>query len=145
MTAPGAGPAVVLWLGGVRFEAAVRGHRLVVDQPREEGGTDQGITPVECLAVSVGTCVAFFVVRFCERHSLTPRGVRVTVGWDYAERPHRVGALRVAVEYDGDLDPALHDRLLKVAEGCTVHQTLAHPPEIRVLLTTTEGAHEPIV
>jgi uncharacterized OsmC-like protein len=128
----------VSWQGGVRFEAAVRGHRVLLDQPRDEGGTDEGMTPVEAMAVAVGSCVGYFVARFCQRHDLQPEALSVIVGWTYAERPHRVGALEVAIEYRGPLDDAMRDRLLKVAEGCTVHQTLAFPPEITVRLTTPE-------
>lgn len=128
----------VSWLGKVRFEATARGHRVLIDQPRDDGGTDEGMTPIEGLAVALGSCVGYFVARFCQRHDLQPEALAVTVGWTYAERPHRVGALEVAIEYRGPLDDAMRDRLRKVAEGCTVHQTLAFPPEITVRLTTPE-------
>jgi uncharacterized OsmC-like protein len=154
-TSPGE-RVVVRWLDGVRFEAVVGDHRLLLDQPADEGGTDEGVTPLQCLAISLGSCVAYFVVRFCTRHHLRPEGLSVTVGWEYAERPHRIGELRVAIAYRGDLEPAMRERLLQVAEGCTVHHTLTHPPDIRVALTIAESAfdetaprreehHEPIV
>jgi uncharacterized OsmC-like protein len=115
-TSPGE-RVVVRWLDGVRFEAVVGDHRLLLDQPVDEGGTDEGVTPLQCLAVSLGSCLAYFVVRFCTRHHLRPEGLSVTVGWEYAERPHRIGELRVAIAYRGDLEPAMRERLLQVAEG----------------------------
>lgn len=126
--------AVVAWRGGVRFEAEARGHRLVIDQPRDEGGTDEGITPVECLAVSLASCVAYFAARFAQRHAVTLEALRVSVTWDYAERPHRVGRFDVRLSYRGALDAAMRERLLAVAQGCTVHQTLTHAPDVTVTL-----------
>jgi hypothetical protein len=32
-------------LGGVKFEAGARGHRVLCDQPPANGGTDAGMTP----------------------------------------------------------------------------------------------------
>jgi uncharacterized OsmC-like protein len=89
------------------------------------------------------------------RHALPIQDLRVTTGWNYAEQPHRVGRVDVQVAFRGELEAAMRERLRRVAEACTVHQTLAHPPEIRVTLLekarnggTPRGEasiHEPIV
>ena len=129
--------AVVTWRGGVRFDADVRGHRMVIDQPKDEGGSDEGMTPLECLAVSLGSCVAYFAARFALRHNAAFEALRVDVTWAYAERPHRVGRFDVRVAYRGAIDRTMRERLLAVARGCTVHHTLTHPPEVNV--TFDEG------
>ncbi len=126
--------AVVTWRGGVRFDADVRGHRMVIDQPKDEGGSDEGMTPLECLAVSLASCVAHFAARFAQRHAVALDALRVAVTWDYAERPHRVGRFDVRMAYRGALDPTMRERLLAVAQGCTVHHTLAHAPDVTVTL-----------
>jgi uncharacterized OsmC-like protein len=95
------------------------------------------MTPIECLGVSLGSCVAFFAARFAQRHALPIDDLRVTTAWDYAEQPHRVGRFDVQIAFRGALDAAMRDRLQRVVEGCTVHQTLTHPPEIRVALSAT--------
>lgn len=33
------------FLGGVRFEVEARGHRLICDQPLDNGGGDEGMSP----------------------------------------------------------------------------------------------------
>jgi uncharacterized OsmC-like protein len=90
------------------------------------------MTPVECLAVSLGSCVAYFAARFAQRHGLPIQDLRVNTDWDYAEQPHRVGRFDVRISFRGTLDAAMRDRLQRVVEGCTVHHTLMHPPQIRV-------------
>ena len=43
-------------LGAVQFEISARGHRLYCDQPVENGGFDEGMTPPELMLASLGAC-----------------------------------------------------------------------------------------
>ncbi len=125
---------IISWTAGVQLAVEVRGHRLIVDQPKEEGGDDQGITPVEMFVASLGACIGYFAVRFCRRHNLPAAGLAVKMIWDYAEQPHRVGSLTVRVSLPVDFPSEMQDRLRKVVEGCTIHQSLTHSPQIAIVL-----------
>ncbi|MBI3610790.1 MAG: OsmC family protein [Nitrospirae bacterium] len=124
----------VSWIGGVQLAVEVRNHRLILDQPVEEGGQDQGMTPVEIFIASLGGCVGYFAARFCRRHGIPTVGLTIAVEWDYAERPHRVGTITVHVDLPARLDSEMKNRLRQVLEGCTIHQSLTHPPRISVVL-----------
>ncbi|NKE70013.1 OsmC family protein [Candidatus Manganitrophus noduliformans] len=124
----------ISWTAGVQLAVEVRGHRLIVDQPKEEGGDDQGITPVEMFIASLGACIGYFAVRFCRRHKLPTEGLAVHTTWDDAEQPHRVGTIRARVDLPKGFPAAMKDRLQKVVEGCTIHNSLTHPPQIAVRL-----------
>ena len=45
----------VAWLGHLKVEARVGPHRLLADEPREQGGDDTGPSPSELLLAAVGT------------------------------------------------------------------------------------------
>jgi len=122
----------VNWLKGAQLAVEVRRHRLLVDQPADEGGEDQGVTPVELLVASLGSCIGHFAARFCERHHLPADGLRVTMAWDYEEHPHRIGAMTARVHLPVELEPAMRGRMQKVLEGCTVHKTIEIAPTISV-------------
>ena len=54
--------------------------------------------------------------------------------WTMAENPHRVGHVDLAIHLPHRLTPELKDRLLKVAHGCTVHQSLTMAPGVTIKL-----------
>ncbi|MCC9310992.1 OsmC family protein [Kitasatospora sp. RB6PN24] len=127
------GRIVVEHVSGDSFAVAVRGHRMVVDQPVGDGGTDTGPTPTELFAASLVSCVAFYAGRYLARHGVDPQGLRVGAGFTMAtDRPARVSGLTVSIEVPDGLDPSRHEALLAVASHCTVHNTLHQPPTVEI-------------
>ena len=124
----------VSYRGGTRYDIVSGRHRIVTDQPVEDGGQDAGVSPVELFVGSVASCVAYFVGRFCIRHGISQDGLCVEAEWGMVENPHRVGHIGVSVHLSHDLTPELQDRLLKVAHGCTVHHSLTFAPTIDIKL-----------
>ncbi len=133
----------VAFHGGTRYDITSGKHRIVTDQPVGDGGQDAGMSPVELFVGSVASCVGYFVGRFCERHSISRDGLAVEAEWETAEGPHRVGAIRLAIRLPHRLTPELKDRLLKVAHGCTVHQSIVVAPKVEIQLNPhhTEVVH----
>ncbi len=107
----------------------------------EEGGQDQGITPVEMFVASLGTCIGYYGVRFCQRHHIPTQGFKMTMEWTYADQPHRVGSIVFRVELSVALDLAMRNRLQKVMEGCTVHQSINIAPGISIRISTPVEEH----
>lgn len=124
----------VAYHGGMRYDVTSGKHRIVTDQPVEDGGQDAGMSPVELFVGSVASCVAYFVGRFCERHHIPREGLIVDADWATAEGPHRVGQITIAIHLPHRLTPDLKERLLKVAHGCTVHQSIAVAPAVTIQL-----------
>jgi uncharacterized OsmC-like protein len=118
--------------GGARFDITSRGHRIVTDQPVEDGGQDAGMSPVELFIGSLAGCVAYFVGRYCARHKIACEGFTVEAEWSFAEQPHRVGSVSMRLNLPVKLTADQRERLLKVAHGCTVHQSIAIPPAVTI-------------
>jgi uncharacterized OsmC-like protein len=130
-------PIVVTHEDGLRFAAQVRSHRVVVDQPERAGGQDAGPTPLELLAVSLGSCVALYVRQFCHSRGLSYEGMRVEVDSVGAAAPHRIAELIVRVRLPIELPPHLHTLLERAATSCPAHHTLALGAKITVAVETT--------
>jgi uncharacterized OsmC-like protein len=115
---------------GAALEISVRNHRLIVDQPAEKGGKNEGMTPVELFLGSLASCVGYYAVRFCQRHNLPAEGLRVSMEWEYAKEPYRVSVMELHVDLPVRWNPEYNERFLKVIEGCTVHQSISQTPKI---------------
>ena len=125
--------------GGARFDIVSGRHTLVTDQPVEDGGQDAGMSPVELFVGSIASCVGYFVGRYCARHKIACEGFTVDADWSYAEQPHRVGSVSMRINLPAQLTPEQRERLLKVAHGCTVHQSITVPAAIRIDLSEGGG------
>jgi len=131
-------PIVVSWEGGARFTADIRGHKVTVDQPEKGGGDDSAPMPVELLPTSLGTCVALYVQRFLATRQLDASGLTVEVTSVGAPNPNRIAKFGIEVKIPGGVPEKYRDAVRRAAEGCTVHHTLTHAPEIVVAIR--EGA-----
>ena len=115
----------VAFHSGTRYDMTSGHHKVVTDQPVADGGQDAGMSPVELFIGSVASCVGYFVGRFCARHDITRDGLSVDAEREMVENPHRVGQITLAIHLPHRLTPDQKERLLKVAHGCTVHQSIA--------------------
>ncbi len=51
---------------GLTVSAESRGHKIVMDEPEELGGTDEGMNPVELALCSLGGCLSICASMFAE-------------------------------------------------------------------------------
>jgi len=72
--------------GGLSVESETRGFKIVMDEPKSLGGSNQGMNPVEGLLVSLGSCLVIVGAAFAKSHGIDLQDIRV--------------------ETEGDLDPA---------------------------------------
>ena len=61
-------------LGAVQFEIKARKNSVMSDQPEENGGFDEGMTPPELMLASLGSCAAFYAVDYLKRQKLPTEG-----------------------------------------------------------------------
>jgi len=120
--------------GGTRYDIVSGRHRLITDQAVEDGGQDAGMSPVELFVGSVASCVAYFTGQFCARHGISRDGLTVDAEWIMAEDPHRVGRIDIEIHLPHRITAELRERLLRVAHGCTVHQSLTVAPRVTITL-----------
>src|ERR1700690_2136968 len=92
-------------LGAVQFEIKAREHVIVSDQPPENGGFDEGMTPPELLLAALGSCAAFYAAAYLRKHKLAVEGTRVRVTGDKRKDPPRLDDFRIFVDVPAGLDP----------------------------------------
>lgn len=120
--------------GGDRFRIGVRQHVVQVDQPVGDGGTDVAPTPTELFVAGLASCVAFYARRFLARHHLPEAGLAVTAMFAMADRPARVGEIKLTVTVPDGVPDERRAALLAVASHCTVENTLEQRPQVTIEL-----------
>ena len=124
------------YIDGESYEVAIRGHRVVVDQPADSGGGDTAPSPTELFVASLASCVAFYAGRYLTRHGYSRTGLTVSASFEFAtDRPTRIGEIRMSVKVPTDLPESRWLALAAVARHCTVHNTMNNPPQVRIELT----------
>jgi len=126
-------------LGDVKFAATTRGHRIICDQPADNGGADSGMTPPEFLLASLGTCAGFYAAQYLKNHHLPQDGLEVVVHAEKAAAPARLGKFRIEVIAPG-LAAEHVAGLLRSVNACLIKNTLAMPPVIETEIHTQAHA-----
>lgn len=122
-------------LGGLKFEVESRGIKTISDQAFPVGN-NEGLTPVELMGSALGVCVAVYAAGYLERNSIPLEGFSVVLDFTMADKPKRVGAYELKVNVPQELTERQRASLSRIVTGCTVHNTLQHPPEIDIKLVT---------
>jgi uncharacterized OsmC-like protein len=107
----------------------------------EAGSAETTYSPFHMLASSLATCT-FSVMHSWASHAKIPDDdLTIEVHWQFADDPHRVSDMAVIFDWPS-LPPNRLTAAKRVAEMCTVHATLMHPPTIEILAASDLPAHE---
>src|SRR5215471_3002551 len=117
-------------LGAVQFEIKARQHTLISDQPAENKGYDEGMTPPELFLASLGSCAAYYAVDYLKRNHLEEAcTVRVTA--DKAKAPSRLDNFRIELEIPAELTSEQLNGVDQAVHRCLIHNTLLQPPSMK--------------
>ena len=119
---------------GTRVEAEARGFKVTVDEPEQIGGSNQGMTPVELLLSSLGSCLSITISLFSKPFHVEIKDLRVEVEGELdpmaamsndPEAHSGYQDIRVHVHIVSDAPANRIERLIKMAESkCPVSDTL---------------------
>ena len=123
----------IRYLDGVRFEAEARGHRVLCDQPADNGGADEGMTPPEFLLTSLGTCAGFYAAQYLRTRQLPADGLAVQVTAEKDSRPARLDRFTIEVNVP-ELEERHREGILRAVKSCLIHNTLVQAPQIEIHL-----------
>ena len=110
---------------GYEHEIEIREHRLIVDEPEDEGGGDAGPDP-DRAARGARSPPAPRSRSRCTRTGRNGSSAQVEVDVDYrAPSRDRPPASRSSIRIPAELTDEQRERLLVIAGKCPVHRTLA--------------------
>lgn len=108
---------------GYEHEIEIREHRLISDEPEEQGGGDQGPTPTELLAASLASCTVITMEMYANRKEWGLGAVEASVDFTEATADDPA-TFDVKITLGAELSDENRDRLLTIAGKCPVHRAL---------------------
>jgi uncharacterized OsmC-like protein len=124
-------------LGALQFQIKAREHTIECDQPLENGGFDEGMTPPELLLASLGSCAGFYAAQYLKKHDLATEGTMVRVTAEKVKTPARLDNFRIEVEIPSALNHEQQAGIEDAVRHCLIHNTLLHPPRIALDVTSS--------
>lgn len=104
-------------------------NSIIVDEPKELGGENAGLSPMELLAASIGSCTAITLRMYAERKKLELENVKVEVSFE-RDAEKNESRISLQVHLTGNLTDEQRKRLMEIAKKCPIHKTLSNPIEI---------------
>ncbi|HYU15999.1 MAG TPA: OsmC family protein [Candidatus Acidoferrum sp.] len=110
---------------GYQHDIEIRDHRLIADEPEDEGGDDAGPRPTELLAASLASCTAMTIEMYADRKGWDLGKVEVTVQYEVpsTETPPKFD-VTIRTPLQDALTDEQRERILVIAGKCPVHRTL---------------------
>lgn len=108
----------------MKHTVQVRQHRFTVDEPVDNGGEDEGLTPHEVYDSALGACKAMTVLWYANRKQIPVEDIEATVERDDSEERRGTYRLNVTLRITGDLTDEQRQELLRVADKCPVHKLM---------------------
>lgn len=118
--------------GGRKVLAKVGEHVVLTDQPKARGGGGEAPSPYSLFLASIGTCVGFYALAFCQSRDISCEGLDVS-GEFRTENGTLVGADLHIRPPDG-FPGKYRDALLRSVDRCSVKRSIRAQPDIRVHL-----------
>lgn len=124
----------IKYLEGQKFIAESRGHKIIIDQPKDKGGSDDGLSPLEVFLAAVGSCAGFYAKMYCQNAGIDAGNLEVNVSSSLtADKPIRFQDIEVKLYLGKDIAER-KSALLSFVANCPVHNTVKAATNIKFII-----------
>lgn len=119
--------------GKASYKAEIDGHEIWMGDGHVSDVAAP--SPVKYFAAAYATCHAMVSEAFLRKHKLADEGVNVTIDYQIAKSPKRIGSIQMSIELPVEIPEELSERYQATLNACTIAGTLAVPPTVETTLT----------
>ena len=106
------------------------GHLIYADEPKDLGGTDEGMTPGALLLASLGSCTAITIRMYADRKEWPLENITINLAISEPSETFDGTVITRKIEFKGNLSEEQKDRLLIISDKCPIHKLLSNPIKI---------------
>ena len=119
--------------GGKIVTAHTHGHKIITDQPVENGGTNTAPAPFDLYLASIGTCAGIYVKSFCDNRNIPAEGIKIIQSHEWNQETGLPTAIRLDIKLPEGFPEKYKASLIHVAELCKVKKSIASPPTFEIV------------
>lgn len=126
-------------VGDLTVDIQARNHVVRIDEPKSIGGADEGMTPVEALLGSLGSCKVIVARLLAEAHNIKLNNISIEHvgeidpdGLAGTNPEAKLGFSKITSLYDVDADNTQEEieKFIEAIEStCPVKDTIVNAPE----------------
>lgn len=124
--------------GGKVVTAHTHGHKIITDQPLDNGGGNTAPAPFDIFLASIGTCAGIYVKSFCDNRQIPTDEIKIIQKTEYNKETGLPVNITLDIKVPADFPEKYKASLVHVAELCKVKKSIANPPEFKILTSQNE-------
>jgi uncharacterized OsmC-like protein len=125
---------------GLQVTCSARGKSFILDEPKEFGGIDEGMNPVEAMLSALGACKCIVVKSFARMNKINLQGIRIECegeldpdGFLGKNKNAKIGFSKIKTNYyfeSTNTKEELMDFIDFVERTCPVKDSIVNSPEM---------------
>jgi putative redox protein len=106
------------------------GHSLVIDEPEDAGGKNEGPSPTRLTAAALASCTAITMEMYADRKGWDVADLEVVVDMEYDGATP--SSFTVTLKLPKELSGEQQEGLKVIASKCPVHRILRHETDVSI-------------
>jgi ribosomal protein S12 methylthiotransferase accessory factor len=120
--------------GGLRVNAELKNFVIESDQPSRAGGGESAPAPFDLFLASIGTCVGFYVLKFCNQRNLSTNGIALSMSTVKDPRRGMVSQVTFKLVLPKSFPEKYETAIVRAMDLCSVKRHIAEPPSFRTIV-----------
>ena len=128
----------IVFPNGKKVNAIYKGFTIETDQPEREGGDGLAPSPFDLFLASIGTCMGFYALSFCQERSISTQGLKLQLGVERNPETGLIGRISVEIRLSPEFPAKYREAVRRAVELCTVKKHLQSPPIFEITAIVEE-------
>ena len=125
----------VVFRGGKKVDANVKGFTIKTDQPERAGGGGSAPSPFDLFLASIGTCAGIYALGFCQARDINTDGMRISLSREVNQETKMVSAVEIKLHTPKDFPEKYEKSIIQTMNMCAVKKHLENPPKFTTVTT----------
>jgi len=125
----------VLFEGGKKVNALVKGFTVKTDQDQKSGGEGSAPDPFSIFLCSIATCAGFYTKSFCDQRDIPTKEIKLTMETRFDPDLKMVTNIQIRIHVPPDFPEKYESALINAIGLCTVKRHLSEKILVEIILS----------